>query len=49
MRTVAIILTRLGLGAFRIQNLYPLLQSILKDNNLHFLVPPYNASAQVSR
>ncbi|KAF4924501.1 hypotheticall protein [Colletotrichum viniferum] len=35
-------------GAFRIQNLYPLLQSILKDNNLHFLVPPYNASAQLA-
>lgn len=34
-------------GAFRIQNLYPLLKSILKDNDLHFLVPPYNASAQV--
>ncbi|KAF9881057.1 putative XPG domain-containing protein [Colletotrichum karsti] len=35
-------------GAFRIQNLYPLLKSILKDNNLHFLVPPYNASAQLA-
>ncbi|TDZ53627.1 Uncharacterized protein CTRI78_v006886 [Colletotrichum trifolii] len=35
-------------GAFRIQNLYPLLKSILKDNDLHFLVPPYNASAQLA-
>ncbi|GJC81870.1 uncharacterized protein ColLi_04708 [Colletotrichum liriopes] len=35
-------------GAYRIQNLYPLLKSILKDNDLHFLVPPYNASAQLA-
>jgi hypothetical protein len=35
-------------GAYPIQNLYPLLQTILKKRNLHFLVPPYNASAQVS-
>ncbi|GFP55531.1 uncharacterized protein C139.01c [Trichoderma asperellum] len=33
-------------GAFRLQNLYPLFQSILKERGLHFLVPPYNACAQ---
>ncbi|KAF6823890.1 xpg domain-containing protein [Colletotrichum musicola] len=37
-----------NMGAYRIQNLYPLLKSILKDNELHFLVPPYNASAQLA-
>jgi hypothetical protein len=34
-------------GAFRIQNLYPMLVTKLKARGLHFLVPPYNASAQV--
>ncbi|KAK5993456.1 Post-transcriptional regulator MKT1-like protein [Cladobotryum mycophilum] len=33
-------------GAFRLQNLYPLLQSILQERELHFLVAPYNACAQ---
>ncbi|UKZ70548.1 uncharacterized protein TrAtP1_011528 [Trichoderma atroviride] len=33
---------------FRLQNLYPLFQSILKERELHFLVPPYNASAQLA-
>ncbi|XWX02034.1 hypothetical protein V2A60_010066 [Cordyceps javanica] len=35
-------------GAFRLQNLYPLLQEILKNRKLHFLVAPYNASAQLA-
>ncbi|PFH58512.1 hypothetical protein XA68_13576 [Ophiocordyceps unilateralis] len=35
-------------GAYNVQNLYPLLQGILKERNLHFLVPPYNASAQLA-
>ncbi|RDA90342.1 hypothetical protein CP533_6018 [Ophiocordyceps camponoti-saundersi (nom. inval.)] len=35
-------------GAYNVQNLYPLLQVILKKRNLHFLVPPYNASAQLA-
>ncbi|KFA52642.1 hypothetical protein S40293_05462 [Stachybotrys chartarum IBT 40293] len=35
-------------GAFRIKNLYPLLQTILKRKGLHFLVPPYNACAQLA-
>ncbi|KAF7554040.1 hypothetical protein G7046_g6917 [Stylonectria norvegica] len=35
-------------GAFRIQNLYPALQGILKARQLHFLVAPYNASAQLA-
>ncbi|KPM44014.1 hypothetical protein AK830_g2566 [Neonectria ditissima] len=35
-------------GAFRIQNLYPLLQGILKDRELHFLVAPYTACAQLA-
>jgi hypothetical protein len=34
-------------GAFRAQALYPLLQGILKQRKLHFVVPPYNAAAQV--
>jgi len=34
-------------GAFRVQTLYPVLQAILKRRNIHFLVPPYNASAQL--
>ncbi|KAI6772180.1 hypothetical protein HG530_003138 [Fusarium avenaceum] len=33
-------------GAFRIQNLYPLLKTVLKDRELHFLVAPYAACAQ---
>lgn len=35
-------------GAFIVQNLYPLLQGILKKRGIHFLVPPYNACAQVN-
>ncbi|KOS19673.1 Protein MKT1 [Escovopsis weberi] len=35
-------------GAYRLQNLYPLLQSILKQRGLHFLVAPYNACAQLA-
>ncbi|RDA87671.1 hypothetical protein CP532_3777 [Ophiocordyceps camponoti-leonardi (nom. inval.)] len=35
-------------GAYNVQNLYPLLQVILKKRKLHFLVPPYNASAQLA-
>ncbi|OAQ99497.1 hypothetical protein LLEC1_03728 [Akanthomyces lecanii] len=37
-----------GSGAFRLQNLYPLLQAILSERKLHFLVAPYNASAQLA-
>ncbi|KAI4867241.1 PIN domain-like protein [Hypoxylon rubiginosum] len=35
-------------GAYPIHYLFPLLQGILKRRSLHFLVPPFNASAQVS-
>lgn len=35
-------------GAYNVQNLYPLLQAILKRRGLHFLVPPYNACAQLA-
>lgn len=35
-------------GAFRIQNLYPLFQRILKQRGLHFLVAPYTACAQLA-
>jgi hypothetical protein len=35
-------------GAFQVRNLYPLLQRVLKERNLHFLVPPYNACAQMA-
>ncbi|KAL2676952.1 hypothetical protein Neosp_010719 [[Neocosmospora] mangrovei] len=35
-------------GAFRIQNLYPLLQETLKNRGLHFLVAPFNACAQLA-
>ncbi|TLS28392.1 hypothetical protein PpBr36_02120 [Pyricularia pennisetigena] len=35
-------------GAFIIQNLYRMLQKILKDLDLHFLVAPYNAAAQIA-
>jgi hypothetical protein len=35
-------------GAYLIHHLFPLLQGILKRRGLHFLVPPFNASAQVS-
>ncbi|SCO83606.1 related to MKT1 protein [Fusarium oxysporum] len=35
-------------GAFRIQNLYPLLQTVLKNRGLHFLVAPYTACAQLA-
>ncbi|KAK9777908.1 putative XPG N-terminal domain-containing protein [Seiridium cardinale] len=34
--------------AFPIPNLFPLLQAILKKRKLHFLVPPFNASAQLA-
>lgn len=34
-------------GAYQLQNLYPVLQGILKERGLHFLVPPFNACAQV--
>lgn len=34
-------------GAYQLQSLYPLLQSILRKRNLHFLVPPFKAAAQV--
>lgn len=36
-----------GLGAYQLQSLYPLLQSMLRKRNLHFLVPPFKAVAQV--
>ncbi|KJZ71770.1 hypothetical protein HIM_08855 [Hirsutella minnesotensis 3608] len=35
-------------GAYCVQNLYPLLQGILKERGLHFLVPPYNGCAQLA-
>ncbi|KAF4511090.1 hypothetical protein G6O67_002923 [Ophiocordyceps sinensis] len=35
-------------GAYCVRNLYPLLQAILKERGLHFLVPPYNACAQLA-
>lgn len=35
-------------GAYPVQNLFPLLQGILKKRGLHFLVPPFNSCAQVS-
>ncbi|KAG6029643.1 hypothetical protein E4U41_000296 [Claviceps citrina] len=35
-------------GAYIVQNLYPLLQGILRRRGLHFLVPPYNACAQLA-
>ncbi|ODA79780.1 hypothetical protein RJ55_05374 [Drechmeria coniospora] len=35
-------------GAFCVRNLFPLLLSILKHRRLHFLVPPYNACAQLA-
>jgi hypothetical protein len=38
----------LNTNAYRPQNLYPLLQSILRKRNLHFLVPPFNAAAQIA-
>ena len=34
-------------GAYVVQNLYPLLQGILKKRGMHFYVSPYNALAQV--
>lgn len=39
--------TYLSKGAYPIHHLFPLLQGILKRRGLHFLVPPFNASAQV--
>lgn len=35
------------IGAFQVQSIYPLLQDILRKRGLHFIVAPYNASAQV--
>lgn len=35
-------------GAFRVQDLYPMLQRILSSKGLHFLVAPYNAAAQIA-
>ncbi|KAI1390972.1 temperature dependent protein affecting M2 dsRNA replication-domain-containing protein [Hypoxylon trugodes] len=35
-------------GAYPIHHLFPLLQGILKRRGLHFLVPPFNASAQLA-
>ncbi|PHH82799.1 hypothetical protein CDD82_4778 [Ophiocordyceps australis] len=35
-------------GAFCLKNLYPMLQRILKQRGLHFLVPPYSACAQLA-
>ncbi|KAL5093034.1 hypothetical protein Trisim1_011830 [Trichoderma cf. simile WF8] len=35
-------------GAYQLQNLYPLLQAILKERGLHFLVPPFNACGQLA-
>ncbi|KAK3308108.1 nuclease-like protein [Chaetomium strumarium] len=35
-------------SAFPIRALYPLLQSILKQRGLHFLVPPFSAAAQMA-
>ncbi|KAJ2903992.1 putative xpg domain-containing protein [Zalerion maritima] len=35
-------------GAYRTQALYPLLQNILRERGLHFLVPPYNSAAQIA-
>ncbi|KXX77711.1 Protein MKT1 [Madurella mycetomatis] len=37
-----------NISAFRPQTLYPLLQSILKQRGLHFLVPPFRATAQMA-
>ncbi|KAH8887401.1 nuclease-like protein [Thozetella sp. PMI_491] len=35
-------------SSFQPQALYPMLQDILKRRELHFLTPPYNASAQLA-
>ncbi|KAI1485243.1 nuclease-like protein [Biscogniauxia mediterranea] len=35
-------------GAYLVHHLFPLLQGILKRRGLHFLVPPFNASAQLA-
>jgi hypothetical protein len=35
-------------ASFRIQSLYPLLMRLLRERDLHFLVPPFNASAQMA-
>ncbi|KAJ4268290.1 hypothetical protein NW762_002353 [Fusarium torreyae] len=35
-------------GAFNIQKLYPLLQAVLESRELHFLVAPYTACAQLA-
>ncbi|KAL2025036.1 hypothetical protein VTK56DRAFT_38 [Thermocarpiscus australiensis] len=36
------------ISSFSPRELYPLLQSILKKRGLHFLVPPFNAAAQMA-
>lgn len=38
-----------SIGAYRPEQLYPLLQSLLKAKGLHFLVAPFKAAGQVSR
>ncbi|KIH88373.1 xpg i-region protein [Sporothrix brasiliensis 5110] len=35
-------------STFRAQSLYPLLQRLLRKRKLHFLIVPYNASAQIA-
>ncbi|RYP48046.1 hypothetical protein DL768_005968 [Monosporascus sp. mg162] len=35
-------------GAYPVHHLFPMLQGILKRRGLHFLVPPFNASAQLA-
>ncbi|KAH7361995.1 XPG domain-containing protein [Plectosphaerella cucumerina] len=35
-------------GAFRVQDLYHVLQKVLRSKELHFLVAPYNAAAQIA-
>ncbi|OAA67029.1 xpg i-region protein [Niveomyces insectorum RCEF 264] len=35
-------------STYQTQPLYPLFQRLLRKRNLHFLVPPYNASAQIA-
>ena len=37
-----------NLSAYRVRALYPLLQDILHERGLRFLVPPYNATAQIA-
>ncbi|SPN97611.1 related to MKT1 protein [Cephalotrichum gorgonifer] len=35
-------------GAFPVRSLYPLLMKLLREQDYHFLVAPYNASAQIA-